>query len=73
MAKFPIAQHNPDGSTTWNTIVAFGKTAEGLRDSLTKGETITVAGYPHEREVTSKAGQKRTVTEIFLAGLKHHT
>jgi single-strand DNA-binding protein len=72
MAKFPVAEHQPDGTTTWHTIVAFGKTAEGLRDSLAKGRTVTVAGYPHEQEVTGKAGQKRTVTEVYLAGLKHH-
>ena len=72
MAKFPVAEHQPDGSTTWHTIVAFGKNAETLRDSLTKGQLITVGGYPHEREVTGRAGQTRTVTEIYLAGLKHH-
>jgi single-strand DNA-binding protein len=72
MAKFPVGEHHPDGSTTWHTVVAFGKTAEALKDSLTKGQLITVGGYPHEREITGKAGQTRTVTEIYLAGLKHH-
>jgi single-strand DNA-binding protein len=72
MAKFPVAEHQPDGGTTWHTIVAFGKTAEGLRGSLTKGRMVTVGGYPHQREVSGKAGQKRTITEIYLAGLKHH-
>jgi single-strand DNA-binding protein len=72
MAKFPVAEHHPDGSTTWHTIVAFGKTAEALRDSLTKGQLITVGGYPHHREITGKSGQPRTVTELYLAGLKHH-
>ena len=72
MAKFPVAEHHPDGSTTWHTIVAFGKHAETLRDSFTKGEMVSIAGYPHEREVTGRAGQTRTVTEIYLAGLKHH-
>jgi hypothetical protein len=73
MAKFPVGEHHPDGSTTWHTVVAFGKQAESLRDSLTKGQMVTVGGYPHEREVTGKSGQPRTVTEIYLAGLKHHT
>jgi single-strand DNA-binding protein len=72
MAKFPVGEHHQDGSTTWHTVVAFGKTAEALKGSLTKGQIITVGGYPHEREVTGKAGQTRTVTEIYLAGLKHH-
>jgi single-strand DNA-binding protein len=72
MAKFPVAEHQPDGTTTWHTIVAFGKTAEGLRESLEKGRMVTVAGYPHEREVSGKAGQTRTVTEIYLADVKHH-
>jgi single-strand DNA-binding protein len=72
MAKFPVAEHRPDGATTWHTIVAFGKTAESLRDSLTKGQMVTVGGYPHQREITGKAGQTRTVTEVYLAGLKRH-
>jgi single-strand DNA-binding protein len=72
MAKFPVAEHLPDGSTTWHTIVAFGKNAEGLRDSLAKGQMVTVAGYPHHREISGKSGQTRTVTEIYFAGLKHH-
>jgi single-strand DNA-binding protein len=72
MAKFPVAQHNPDGSTTWNTIVAFGSKAEALQETITKGQQITVAGYPHTRETQTKSGQKRTVTEIYLADLKHH-
>ena len=72
MAKFPVAEHQPDGATTWHTIVAFGKNAESLRDSLTKGEMVSIAGYPHQREITGKAGQTRTITEIYLAGLKHH-
>jgi single-strand DNA-binding protein len=72
MAKFPVGEHHPDGSTTWHTVVAFGKTAEALRDSLTKGQLLTVGGYPHVREVLGKAGQTRTVTEIYLAGLKRH-
>jgi single-strand DNA-binding protein len=72
MAKFPVGEHQPDGSTTWHTVVAFGKTAEALKDSLTKGQMVTVGGYPHQREITGKAGQTRTVTEIYLAGLNHH-
>jgi hypothetical protein len=72
MAKFPVGEHQPDGSTIWHTVVAFGKNAEGLRDSLTKGQLVTVSGYPHQREIAGKAGQTRTVTEIYLAGLKHH-
>jgi single-strand DNA-binding protein len=72
MAKFPVAEHHPDGSTTWRTIVAFGSKAEALQGALTKGEHITVSGYPHTREAQTKSGQKKTVTEIYLAGLKHH-
>jgi hypothetical protein len=72
MAKFPVGEHLPDGSTTWHTVVAFGKTAEALKGSLTKGQMVTVGGYPHEREITGKAGQPRRVTEIYLAGIKRH-
>jgi single-strand DNA-binding protein len=76
MAKFPLAEHtDTDGSakTTWHTIVSFGKTAERLRDTLTKGQQITIAGYPHERITRNpKTGTEKVVTEIYLAGLTHH-
>ena len=73
MAKFPVAEHQPDGSTTWHTIVSFGKTAEALRDTVAKGQMLSIAGYPHERTISNpKTGTERIVTEIYLAGLKHH-
>ena len=74
MVKFPVAEHQPDGSTTWHSITAFGKVAEGLRDTLTKGQMVTIAGYPHERTITNpKTGMEKIVSEIYLAGgIKHH-
>jgi hypothetical protein len=73
MAKLPVAEHQPDGSTTWHTIVVFGKKAEALRDSLTKGQMVTIAGYPHERTISNpKTGALRTMTEIYRAGITHH-
>ena len=74
MAKFPVAEHQPDGSTTWHTIVSFGKNAEAMRDTVAKGQMVTIAGYPHERTITNpKTGMEKIVSEIYLAGgIKHH-
>jgi hypothetical protein len=69
MAKFPLAKHQPDGTTTWHTIVAFGKKAEVLRHSLARGEMISIAGYPHERVTSNpKTGAQRALPRyIWLA------
>jgi single-stranded DNA-binding protein len=71
IAKFPVAEH-VDDTTRWHTIVAFGKHAEALRDSLTLGEEVKVIGYSHERQAGNKKdGTPKKVREIYLAGLKH--
>jgi hypothetical protein len=74
IGKFPLAERNPDGTTTWHRITAFGKHAEALRGTLTRGELVTVSGYPHERTtINPKTGKAKTVTEIYFAGLTHQT
>ncbi len=49
-------------------MVAFGRRAEALKDQLTVGQEVKLAGYLHTREVQSPRGGKvKTVAEIYLA------
>jgi len=70
VARFTVAEHADTESTTWRTVLAFGKRAEGLEaEPLEKGQTVEVIGYPHEREVTTN-GVKKTVEEIYATAIK---
>jgi hypothetical protein len=72
LLKFPLAEHPDSETTKWHTVVAFGSRAEKLKDSLTKGEEVKIAGYEKERYVQSrKGGEPKKVKEIFLAALTH--
>jgi hypothetical protein len=70
VARFPVAVHHDDESTTWETVVAFGGKAEGLRGALQKGQMIQVIGYVHDRQVTTRAGDVKTVREVYAAAVK---
>ncbi len=62
-----MAEHVGE-TTVWHTVVAFGVRAEALRDSLTVGREVKLAGYLHTREVQSpENGSVKTVAEIYLA------
>jgi len=41
VARFTVAEHPDTESTTWRTILAFGKRAEGLaQNPLVKGQAV---------------------------------
>jgi len=70
IARFTVAEHADTESTTWRTVLAFGKRAAGLEaEPLEKGQAVEVIGYPHEREVTTN-GVKKTVEEIYATAIK---
>ena len=59
---------NADGKyenvTDWNTVVAFGKTAETIAEYLHKGSPIGVRGRLQTRKYKDKNGADRWVTEV---------
>jgi len=65
IARFPLAVHNPDNSTTWHQVLAFNQRAERLKDVLRKGEPVQVVGYTHTRESRGRDGQMRTIAELY--------
>jgi hypothetical protein len=75
IAKFPLAVHLEDGSTTWHTVLAFGPRAQKLEQRVTagelpKGREVDVIGYMHSREQQGKNGKSRTVQEVHVAAVR---
>lgn len=70
VARFTVAEHTDIESTTWRTILAFGRRADGLdQQPLERGQAVEVIGYPHQREVITN-GVKKTVEEIYATASK---
>ena len=56
--------------TEWHNLVAFGKTAEIVRDYCKKGKELFIEGKIQTRSWDDKeSGQKRYWTEIFVHDL----
>ncbi|WP_313540248.1 single-stranded DNA-binding protein [Leifsonia aquatica] len=54
-----------DGDTQYHRTTVFGRTAENVRDSLAKGDTIVVNGNLEFRHWTDPAsGEARAATEV---------
>lgn len=52
--------------TQWHQLVAWDKKAELVRDYLTKGNRVAVAGKLVHRSYTDKDNQVRYITEIVV-------
>jgi|TARA_Y100000034_G_scaffold91628_1_gene110581 single-strand DNA-binding protein len=67
VATFSLATNSGYGdkkTTDWHRIVFFGKTADVVRDYVTKGKQLYVEGRISNRSYDDKSGIKRYVTEI---------
>lgn len=51
-------------TTQWHHIIAWGKVAERLVKSTAKGDEIMLEGRLVHRQYETKAGEKRTSTEV---------
>lgn len=54
-----------DGTTQWYRVTAFGKDAENLAESLTKGCRVIALGRMVVEEWEDKTGAKRTTMKIL--------
>lgn len=54
--------------TEWHRVEVFGKTAQVVRDYVTKGKPLYVEGSIKYDEYTDKDGIKRNVTKIRVSG-----
>ena len=52
--------------TEWHNLVAWGKTAEMMAESLTKGNEIAIQGMLTSRSYEDKDGVTRYITEILV-------
>ncbi len=50
--------------TEWHKVVAWGRTAEALKDYLLKGKSVCVLGKLQTRKWTDKDGHDRYTTEV---------
>jgi len=78
VANFSLAtsdrRKDPAGNwvdeTTWHNLVAFGKTAEVVRDYVTKGKPVHVEGKIKTRSWDDKeTGKKQYRTEVIVDSL----
>lgn len=66
MAKFTLAEHPDVDKTEFHDVVAFGKRAEKLKDSLTKGEAVKVVGKPIAWQPETKKGKPPQPEQVIL-------
>ncbi|MFM2395306.1 MAG: hypothetical protein RLZZ546_3289 [Bacteroidota bacterium] len=53
-------------NTIWHNIIAWGKNAELLANSLTKGNKVAITGTITNRMYEDKDGHKKSITEILV-------
>jgi len=54
--------------TEWHRVEVFGKTAQVVRDYLTKGRQVYLEGQIRYEEWTDKDGNKRNTTRVRVSG-----
>ena len=54
--------------TEWHRVEVFGKTAQVVRDYVTKGRSVYIEGTIRYDEWTDKDGNKRNTTKIRVSG-----
>lgn len=60
----------PEKTTTWHNLVAWGQTAETMNDLLRKGHKVFVEGKIVYRQYETKTGEKRNSTEIVVSSFR---
>jgi len=53
-----------DGSTTWYSVVCFRQLAEGVAETLRKGDRVVVAGKVKQRSYTREDGVEAFTLEV---------
>jgi single-strand DNA-binding protein len=74
LATFPVAtmvkKKDPNGeyfdATLWHNVVAFGKLAEAIQKSVTKGSKIFLDGTIDYQEYQDSAGTQKLSTKILV-------
>jgi single-strand DNA-binding protein len=53
-------------NTTWHNLIAWGKTAELMAQSIQKGNEVSIHGKLSNRTYTDKDGNTKYITEIVV-------
>ncbi len=53
-------------STTWHNIVAWGRTAEVMKEYLHKGKEVYIEGRIENRSYDDKEGNKKYISEVVV-------
>ena len=64
------ASGEPEKITTWHNLIAWGQTAENMNDLLRKGQKVFIEGKISYRQYETKAGEKRSSTEIVVSNFR---
>ena len=60
----------PEKVTMWHNLIAWGQTAESMSELLRKGYKVFVEGKIAYRQYETKAGEKRSQTEIVVSNFR---
>ena len=72
--KFSIAdtrEYNGEKETTWHRCVAWGKTAENVAATFSKGQRVMVTGRYKTDTYKTKAGEQKSVQEVLVDDCGH--
>jgi single-strand DNA-binding protein len=53
-------------NTEWHNLVAWGKTAEIMAESIKKGSEVAIQGKLTSRSYTDKSGNTKYITEVVV-------
>lgn len=71
LARFPLAvREEGKEKPTWHQILSFGDRASRVQETISKGQKVTVIGYPHQREIPQKDGSVKLIEEIYAVVVK---
>jgi single-strand DNA-binding protein len=51
--------------TTWHNVIVFGKVAENVANSISKGTSVLITGRYEQEEFTKKDGTKSKTTKLI--------
>ena len=60
-------------TTYWHNLIAWGKLAEIINNTVGKGHELTIEGELTNRKYTDNKGVERQITEIILSSFHNHT
>lgn len=68
VARFTLAVTvTEDSSTIYHSVVAWGRIANKVRQSINDGSAVQVDGRQVKRSYTSRNGELRQITEVTLS------